>query len=248
MPEPILEDLSFIATIDGSEERYVQILPPGFDRELTRDAMIGLHGHGSDRWQYATNPRDECRAGRDAAARHGMIFISPDYRAKTSWMGPKAEADVVQLIGELRSRHRIGRIILIGGSMGGTGALIFASRHPELLAGVVSHNGTANLVEYANFSDAIAESYGGTRAQVPEEYRARSPEFFAERFTMPIAFTTGGRDEAVPPASVLRLSEKIRKHYPHVLHIHREEGGHDTNYADCTAAIEFVIERVKSSK
>jgi hypothetical protein len=25
-----------------------------------------------------------------------MIFVSPDYRAKTSWMGPKAEADMVQ--------------------------------------------------------------------------------------------------------------------------------------------------------
>jgi hypothetical protein len=63
---------------------------------------------------------------------------------------------------------------------------------------------------------------------------------------MPIAFTRGGRDEAVPPASVLLLSELIRRTNPHVLHIHRPDGGHDTNYADTETAIEFVIKRVLS--
>ena len=43
-----------------------------------------------------------------------MLFVSPDYRAKTSWMGPWAEADLLQIMGVLKSRFRIGKVILCG--------------------------------------------------------------------------------------------------------------------------------------
>ena len=86
-------DVEFTARCDGSKQRYVLMLPKAFDAAKERDLMIALHGHGSDRWQFVNNDRDECRAVRDAAAAHGMLFLSPDYRAKTSWMGPAAEAD-----------------------------------------------------------------------------------------------------------------------------------------------------------
>lgn len=102
------------------------------------------------------------------------LLVSPDYRAKTSWMGPKAEADVEQIIGALARTLPVKRVILCGGSMGGTGALTFAALHPHLIDGVVALNGTANLVEYERFLDAIAESYGGTKEDSPDEYRKRS--------------------------------------------------------------------------
>lgn len=101
--------------------------------------------------------RDECRAASDAATKHKLIYVSPDYRAKTSWMGPAAEADVVQIIAELKSKYRVNKVIVSGGSMGGTAALTLAAPHPALVDGVVSMNGTANFVEYAQFQDAIAK-------------------------------------------------------------------------------------------
>ena len=76
--------------------------------------------------------------------------------------------------------------------------------------GVVSLNGTANLVDYKKFSAAIAASFGGSRTDIPNVYRDRSAEFFPERFTMPIAATTGGGDAVVPPESVLRLLKSVR--------------------------------------
>jgi len=233
--------MSFQATCDGTEQKYVIVFPDGFSADKPCAALIALHGHGSDRWQFVKNPRDECRAARDVAAAHGLLFVSPDYRAKTSWMGPKAEADMVQIIAELKKRHRVTKIILCGGSMGGTGALTFTALHPNLVDGVVSLNGTANLVEFAGFLDAIAASFGGTKAQVPEEYRRRSAEFWPERFTMPVAATTGGKDRVVPPESVKRLLDAVKARNPNVLLIHRPEGGHSTNYDDSKAAIEFVI-------
>lgn len=238
--EPRTEDVSFRANCDGTEQKYVIV----FSENKPRAALIALHGHGSDRWQFVKDKRDECRAARDVAAAHGMLFVSPDYRAKTSRMGPKAEADMVQIIAELKNRHRVTKIVFCGGSMGGTGALTFTALHPEVVDGVVSLNGTANLVEFSGFADAIAASFGGTKAQVTDEYRRRSAEFWLERFTMPIAATTSGKDRVVPPESVKRLLDRVKARNPNTLLIHRPDEGHRTNYNDSKAAIEFVVSTV----
>ena len=235
------EDIAFKADRDGSQQRFVELLPPRFDAGKRTDVVIAFHGHGSDRWQFVRETRGECRGVRDVAARYGLIVVSPDYRAKTSWMGPAAEADVLQIISILKKRHNLGRIFLAGGSMGGTAALIFTALHPELIAGVCSLNGTANLVEYDNFQDAISASYGGTKTEVPEEYRKRSAELWTQHFTMPVAVTTGGKDTAVPPHSALRFVEKLKEAGSPVLSIHRESTGHSTNYEDTSEAMEFVL-------
>lgn len=241
-------DVPFTAACDGTEQRYVLMLPPGFKPEQPHDLLIALHGHGADRWQFIRDPRDECRAARDVAAAHGMIYVSPDYRAKTSWMGPKAEADLVQIIGELKKTHRVSRVFLCGGSMGGTASLTFAALHPELVDGVASMNGTANLVEYAGFPDAIAASFGGSKTAMPEEYKKRSAEFWPERFTMPVGITAGGKDSVVPPHSVVRLANELKARGREVLLIHRDEAGHATNYDDARAIIQFVIQKARPAQ
>jgi len=235
------QDIAFKASIDGSEQRYVELLPPGFDAAVSHDIVLAFHGHGSDRWQFIKDARGECRGVRDVASRSGLILVSPDYRARTSWMGPAAEADVVQIIAELKQRHKTGRVFVVGGSMGGTAVLTFTALHPDLVAGVCSLNGTANLIEYEKFQDARTASFGGSKADVPEEYRKRSAELWPEKFTMPVAFTTGGKDDVVPPQSVLRLAEKLKGSGRKVLSIHREGGGHATTYEDTCAAMEFML-------
>ena len=240
-------DVVFKAKHDGTEQRYVVILPDEFDAEKPHSVLIALHGHGSDRWQFVKDKRDECRVARDVAAKHKLIYVSPDYRAKTSWMGPAAEADVVQIIADLKAKYRVNKVIVSGGSMGGTAALTFAALHPELVDGVVSMNGTANLVEYDQFQDAIAASFGGPKAEKPDEYRKRSAELHLNQLTMPIACTTGGKDRAVPSDSVLRMIEGLKAKKQQVKLIHRPDGGHSTNYEDALAAFEFVIGAIARS-
>lgn len=242
---PSPEDIAFQAECDQTEQRFVQLLSGDFQSAQTHDVLIALHGHGSDRWQFVRDARDECRAARDVAAKHRMIYVSPDYRAKTSWMGPKAEADLVQIIRDLKKRHRIGRVFVTGGSMGGTAALTFAALHPDLIAGVASMNGTANLLEYANFQDAISASFGGTKIAIPDEYKKRSAEYWPERFTMPVGITTGGQDTLVPPHSVERLAGVLKQLDRQVLLIRRDSTGHQTNYTDGVAILEFVIQQAK---
>jgi lysophospholipase L1-like esterase/predicted esterase len=244
--EPL--DVAFKSKLDGTEQRYVVILPTGFRNDTAHDLVIALHGHGSDRWQFVKDGRGECKGSRDATAEQKMIFVSPDYRAKTSWMGPAAEADMLQMLDDLHGRYRIRDVIVSGGSMGGTSALAFAALHPECVDGVVSLNGTANLVEYPNFLEAIAESYGGSKIDKPEVYRQRSAEFFPDRLTMPVATTTGGKDTLVPPDSVLRLMEALKKQGSPALSLHRPDGSHDTNYEDTRSAFRFVIENLTTKR
>jgi len=237
------EDVAFMAKCDGTTQHYVVLLPEHFDPKQPRHLLIALHGHGSDRWQFIQQPRDECRAVRDVGAAHGMVLVSPDYRAKTSWMGPKAEADLVQIITELKDRYRVGKVIVCGGSMGGSSCLTFAALHPELVDGVASMNGTANHLEYENFQDAISQSFGGMKAQIPEEYKRRSAEYWPERFAMPVGITASGQDKSVPPGSVLRLADVLKKMGRRVLVIYRENAGHTTGYEDGKAMLEYVVDQ-----
>jgi len=234
-------DVSFHAKIDSTEQRYVEILPVAFDANTEHDLIIGLHGHGSDRWQFATDTRSECSAYRQFAAKYNMIAVSPDYRAKTSWMGPKAEADIVQIIRDLKVKFKIGRIFIVGASMGGTSALTFAVLHSNLLNGVTSMNGHANHLEYENFQDAITESYGGTKVQVLQEYKKRSAEYWPEKLNIPIAFTVSGNDKSVPPGSAIRLADVLKKIKQKVMIINRPDAGHSTNFEDAMIAFEFMI-------
>jgi dipeptidyl aminopeptidase/acylaminoacyl peptidase len=246
------QEREFKATYDGSMQKYVVLLPREY-KGGEHDVLLAFHGHGSDRQQYVTQTRGECAGARDVASRRKMIFVSPDYRGN-SWMGPAAEADMVQLIGELKKTYKVRRVFLVGGSMGGTAVLTFAALHPELVAGVSSQNGMANLLEYtvnkSNIQVAIKDSFGGRKDELPEdykkrnraEYEKRSAELHPGKFTMPLAITVGLKDEIVPPASVLRLAEAVRKKNKHVLVIQRETGGHSTNFDDTVKALEFVVE------
>ncbi len=240
------KDIAFKSSLDATEQRYVELLPESFEPMMAHDVLIAFHGHGSDRWQFIKDSRGECKGLRDVAETFGLIFVSPDYRAKTSWMGPAAEADVLQIISGLKTRHHVNRVFIAGGSMGGTAVLTFAALHPDLVAGVCSLNGMANLVDYEKFQDARTTSYGGSKLEKPDEYQKRSAELWPEKFTMPVAFTTGGKDEVVPPASVLRLAEKLQQAKRKVLSIHREAVEHSTTYADTVTAMEFVLNEAGS--
>ena len=240
---PPIKDLTFVAANDGTIQRYVVVFPESFHPNTKHDVLIALHGAGSDRWQFVKDPRDECRAARDVASEHRMLYVSPDYRAPVSWMGPQAEADLVQIIAELKEKQLVGRVFLCGGSMGGSAALTFAAVHPHLIDGVASMNGTANYFEYENYQDTIRKSFGGTKKDFPMEYKKRSAEYWPEKLTMPVGFTVSGKDTIVPPDSVRRLAAVLHSMDRAVKLIDRPERGHATQYADAKAILQFVIQR-----
>lgn len=236
-------DVTFLAKMDATKQQYVELLPKGFQSDKAYDLIIGLHGHGADRWQFAKHTGAEFLAFRQIAADYHMIAISPDYRANTSWMGPAAEADVIQIITDLKRKYKIKRVFMIGASMGGTSALTFAARHPDLIAGVTAMNAHANHLEYENFQEAISESFGGRKGLIPGEYKNRSAEYWPERLTMPIALTVGLTDTIVLPNSVCRLAKVLKALDRPVLLITDEHSGHTTNFKNAINAMKFMVDK-----
>jgi len=237
------QDIEFTANCDHTKQHYVMLLPETFSAHKPHSLLIALHGHGSDRWQFIKNTRGECKAARDIASKYNMIYVSPDYRARTSWMGPKAELDLVQIIHDLKLKYDIDKVFLCGGSMGASSSLTFAALHPKLIDGVAAMNPTANHLEYNNFQTAISKSFGGTKQEIPHEYKKRSAEYWPEKFTMPVSISVGGQDESVPPESARRLVNILKQINQSVLLIDRPEQGHATSYADSIAILEFVIKQ-----
>ncbi|QDT41496.1 Alpha/beta hydrolase family protein [Gimesia alba] len=241
-------DIEFTADCDQTKQRYVMLLPEAFSDQKPHSLLIALHGHGSDRWQFIKNQRGECKAARDIAQKYQMIYVSPDYRARTSWMGPQAEADLVQIIHDLKSKYQITNIFLCGGSMGGSSSLTFAAIHPELINGVAAMNPTANHLEYDQFQPAIQASFGGTKQEIPEEYKKRSAEYWPEKLSMPVSIAVGGQDRLVPPDSARRLSKVLKQINDNVLLIDRPQQGHATSYEDSLSILEFMIQRASQKK
>ena len=237
-------EISFLASADGSKQRYVRALPKAFHPDRVYDILIALHGAGSDRWQFIRDPRAEARAVRDVATAQQMILIAPDYRATESWMNSLATSDVLQIIQAIRLEFRVGRVFICGGSMGGSACLTFAALYPDLIDGVVSLNGTANYFEQKTHVESIQRAFGGTKAEVPEEYQLRSAEYWPERLTMPTALVVGGQDRSLPPHSARRLAHLLDTLGHQVLLIDRTERGHDATYGDTLAALEFATQRL----
>ena len=242
------QDIEFTANCDHTKQFYVMLQPEHFSDQKSYSILIALHGHGSDRWQFVKNTRGECKAARDIAAKYHMIYISPDYRAKTSWMGPKAEMDLVQIIHDLKAKYNIDKVFLCGGSMGASSSLTFAALHPKLIDGVAAMNPTANHLEYNNFQTAISKSFGGTKQEIPHEYKKRSAEYWPEKLNMPVSISVGGQDKSVPPDSARRLMNILKQINKSVLLIDRPELGHSTSYADSASILEFVITQASQMK
>ena len=72
--------------------------------------------------------------------------------------------------------------------MGGASVLTSAALHPELVDGVSSQNGVANLLEYnvdvhyvVSVQTAIKDAFGGRSNETPEQYKKRNPQAYRSR-------------------------------------------------------------------
>ncbi len=237
--------LCVFRAFDDTEQQYFEYLPGNYDESKTTTLIVALHGHGSDLGQIFNGVHAEFNAVLDVAANHNAIVISPQYRGTTSWMGPAAEKDVEQIIVEQKEKRKIDRVLITGASMGGSSSLTFASLHPELVDAVVAMNGTANHLEYERFQDAISDSFGGSKIEIPMEYKKRSAEYFPEKFLgKTLAITLGSLDTVVEPDSARRLALVLKKIGGDVLLIERENEGHRTGYSDARSALEYVFNKL----
>jgi len=199
--------LFYTSRVDGSADWYMF-----HDAGRGTDCLVYLHGHGSTGDQLFT--RADIKTQLPLIESLGLSVISPNLRGN-AWMCRAAVTDLAELLTDCRDKYGFRRYIFVAGSMGGTGALIFAVRHPELVAALGVLGGATNLRRYREFLrggnkpihreilDAIETHYR------EEDYDPHDVSAQAEKLTMPLVFFHGEADEIMPVTEMYDLRDKL---------------------------------------
>ncbi len=249
IPDPVapgIREEGFVSPVDGARQTWLEVELGHPSPESVPLLAVFLHGALSHQEQGMTAGIYHNAFGRLAKwlQRHSAVYLCPEYRGN-SWMGPAAERDFMEILRQTRSRWRPARTLLIGGSMGGTSALIFAARHTEMLDGVLAFCPATDPSEmFARFPDHFREGYGGSPEEVPEVYRERATRFAAERLArLPLAIVHGSSDALIPVHHSRRLVAELRRHGACFRYKEIPEGDHDSPLAvDVEPFLEFLLD------
>ena len=213
------------SVVDGLKDWYLF-----HDAGAGTDCVVILHGHGSHGDQLLIRP--DLAPWLASLDRFGVSVVSPNLR-DNAWMSPAAVSDLSRLLEEGKTRHRWRRIVFASGSMGGTGALIFAVRCPDLADALVILGAATDIGRYCNWCagqtkpvlkeihDAIRSVYEG------EDYPLHNVCVHAASLTMPVWLYYGGADRTIPVSEARALAEILAGKED--FHYHEIAGGdHDS--------------------
>jgi acetyl esterase/lipase len=186
--------------------------------------ILQLHGGG---WRVGTRSvftplvPEERSFGRITAA--GLAVVAADYRLSGEATYP-AQVDDVERALEWIAAHGPEdgldpeRVVLWGGSAGGTLAALLAFRHPGRVRGVIDWYGVSDLPAMAAVTagrDAVGQSredlwLGAPVASIPEVARAASPAHGVVSGAPPFLLAHGLDDTDVPIAQSESFAEALR--------------------------------------
>ena len=251
--------LDYESPVDKLKDWALFQLPEGDSRTWA----VYLHGHGATGHQLFARP--DVRDGVLAAARkQGWGAMGPNLRGN-AWMSPAAAEDLHSLIGLLRSKYKADRIILVGGSMGGTSVLSYAVLHPEDAAAVIALCPATDIGAFHTWcrdrkakadappvlqelADAIEQSYGGPPAKLADVYAKHSALRRAhDRLTMPVFVSHGTADALIPVEQCQQLA-KVMHDRPQFQYHELKDGGHDAPIRDMDAAMKFILPKLEEAE
>jgi pimeloyl-ACP methyl ester carboxylesterase len=213
--------------------------------------VIYLHGHGSTGEQIYTR-RDVIEYYLHPIRGKRLGIIAPNLR-NNAWMSPSAVYDLHDILNYVRGKHNTCKFILHSESMGGTGALIYAVKHPEDISGIVVGCPATDLARYHDWclprsmppvlkgiAEAIETSYGGKPSDNISIYSEHSALENSGKLTMPIHLSHGNADITIPVDESRSLAEKLSGKKDFSYH-EINEGNHDapSEYAD--SGLEWVL-------
>lgn len=229
-----IEQLSFTNSIDNITDWALVV-----QKTNGKIWAIYLHGHGAQADQLF-NRKDIRDVWLPALQKHNLSIASADLGG-SHWMGPKSVRNLHSLLALLRQQYHTQRFILIGGSMGGTSALIYACQFPKDIAGVIALCPATDIASYWHWCQAhednqtilrqirqaITIAYDGGPKECPKKYKHHSAVLQCKYLNMPLVIAHGTEDSVIP----IEQSRCLSRHLTSNTDLHYTEiigGNHDT--------------------
>ena len=201
------QKIEYVSAVDGYRDWYC-----AYDAGAGRDCVVVLHGHGADGEQFFT--REGLAEQVKFLVDSRLSIISPDLRGN-NWMNPVAAADLMGILQQERERMKYRKCIFVSASMGGTGALIFAMLHPEMVDGVAALGAASSIRRYRNWC-AGGDLPVHKRIQEAIDAGYSESGFAAHdvctgfaRLTMPLYFYHSAADRVIPVSEMHALRERM---------------------------------------
>lgn len=196
---------------DGTEFRYVFLVPDDYDASISYPVEFMLHG-GVGRPKQ--EPGDSLwRSGYESLQRDDRLVVVPAAWNEAYWWHEKQAVNLVAILQELRRDYNVddNRVSLTGVSDGGTGAWFFAFKQPTEWAAFLSYIGHPGVLR-------SPQSGGGYRL------------YFENLDNKPIYIVNGEEDPLYPAASLTSFIEILQQQ--EIDHVFRviEGGGHNTQW------------------
>jgi homoserine acetyltransferase len=141
-----------------------------------------------------------------------FMLLSCNYRKDASWGSKPAMSDITQNIRAVCQEYPVGRIILVGTSMGGCTVLTYAATAPEdikgKIAGIVSVESAGDLIKLHDQTDnstvrlTLEAMMGGSPEFAKANYEERSflPNISGLPKSVKVAVISAKEDNIVPPS------------------------------------------------
>ena len=126
--------------LEPGGQRYALAVPGKFSAREPVPLILALHyaGHGVD--YYGLTMLESLI--QPALHELGAIIIAPDCPAR-SWCDPQSEKFIINLLDFVSSKYpvNLGRVLVVGYSMGGNGAWYLAARFPDRFSAAIVISG-----------------------------------------------------------------------------------------------------------
>ena len=231
--------LSYVSAADGSSDWAM------YHHQGEGDCVIVLHGHGSRGDQILL--REDCQPWLEKFRSERMNVLSPNLRGN-AWMCPLAVSDLADLIRKGKAQYGWKRIFFVSGSMGATGALIFAAQHPELVDGVAALGAATDLKRFAKWCSGQTTSTAASIREAIEtqygkaDYERHNVCSHADALTMPVYYAHGGADKVIPVSEARSLRDLLvsagKKDFRYV---EIPEGDHDSPLPLAGEALTYLL-------
>jgi len=212
------------------------VFPPAGKQGRKPGLVVHLYGHGGSHAFYNLMRPSYARM-RKALCEAGYWLVVPDL-GPSHWMNARAVATLDAIIAGLTASGRVaaGRVHLLGTSMGGGSALMYASQRPETVRSVCVMFPMTDLAAWTTelpvWLEPITQAHGLNAALAGAVLRDLSPLNRVAAFAkIPVFLLHGDADPTVPVHHSRDFAAALRAAGGRVTCREEPGGGHDDGIA-----------------